>query len=203
MPARGARRVPPSGRVVLTSGHLVDEPGRSPPRFPDEQVPAVAARIGALFEEWSVDHRDLVLSGGARGADILFAECALERGAVVRLLLALPPAQFVPRSVAAPRGGWEERFHRLLPRCRVDVLPDALRAAGQSPFEQVNRWMLDEAERLTRPLVAALVWDEQPAGGPAGTAGMAALLQERDVPTTVINPMAPGPAGAGHGDEPG
>jgi hypothetical protein len=195
MPAPGGREAPPSGRVVLTSGHLVDEPGRSPPRFPDEQVPAVAARIGALFADWSVGRGDLVLSGGARGADILFAECALERGAGVRLLLALPPAQFVPRSVAAPTGDWEERFHRLLDRCRVDVLPDQLRAAGRSPFEQVNRWMLNEAQHLPRPLMAALVWDGLAAGGPAGTAGMAALLRERDVPTTVIHPMAPGAAG--------
>jgi hypothetical protein len=56
---------------VVTSGHLVDEPGRSPPRFPDKHVPAVAARISELFEDWSVGDSDLVISGGARGADIL------------------------------------------------------------------------------------------------------------------------------------
>jgi hypothetical protein len=174
---------------VLTSGHLVDEPGRSPPRFPDEHVPVVAARIRELFEDWSVGDGDLVISGGARGADILFAECALDRGASVRLLLALPPAQFVQRSVASPVGGWEERFHRLLPRCQVDVLPEGRLAAGQSPFELVNAWMLDEALRLLGRVVAALVWDKLPAGRRGGTAGIAALLRQQEIPTTVINPL--------------
>jgi hypothetical protein len=175
--------------VVITSGHLVDEPGRSPPRFPDERVPAVASCIEALFQEWSVGDGDLVLSGGARGADILFAECALDRGAGVRLLLALPPAQFVQRSVASPDGHWEDRFHRLLPRCQVDVLPEGRLAGGQNPFELVNVWMLDEALRLPGRVAAMLVWDELPAGRQGGTAGMAALLRQQEIPTTVINPL--------------
>jgi hypothetical protein len=188
MPSRGAQP-PQYGLIVVTSGHLVDEPGRSPPRFPDERVPAVASQIRELFEDWSVGEGDLAISGGARGADILFAECALDRGASVRLLLALPPEQFVQRSVVSPDGHWEERFHRLLPRCQVDVLPEGWLGAGQSRFELVNAWMLDEALRLPGRVVAALVWDELPAGRRGGTAGMAALLRQQEIPTTVINPL--------------
>jgi hypothetical protein len=190
MTVPGAHR-PRPGLIVVTSGHLVDAPGRSPPRFPDERVPAVAVRVAELFEDWSVGRGDLVISGGARGADILFAECALDRGASVRLLLALPPAQFIQRSVASPGGRWEERFHRLLPRCQVDVLPEERLAAGQSRFEVVNAWMLDEALRLPGRVVAVLVWDELPAGKQGGTAGMAALLRGHRIPTTVINPTVP------------
>ena len=193
MPVPGARP-PRPGLIVVTSGHLVDKPRRSPPRFPDEHVPAVAARIRELFEDWSVGDGDLVISGGARGADILFAECALDRGASVRLLLALPPAQFVQRSVASPRGRWEERFHRLLPHCQVDVLPEGRLTAGQNRFEVVNAWMLEEALRLPGRVVAALVWDKLPAGRQGGTAGMAALLRQQEIPTTVISPLSRGGA---------
>jgi len=178
---------------VLTSGHLVDLPSRPAPRFPATLEQAVAARIRELFAGWSIGAADLVLSGGARGADILFAECGLDRGARVRLLLALPPAEFVERSVALPGGGWEARFERLLRRCQVEVLPERLRRHGQRPFELVNAWMLDEALRLCPPgrLRAALVWDEQ-AGSGGGTASMAALLRERGVPAAVINPRTVG-----------
>jgi hypothetical protein len=191
MPAAGARGTRPPRLVVLTAGHLVDAPGRSPPRFPAELVPAVTSRIEAVFEDWSVGEGDLVLSGGARGADILFAERALDRGAEVRLLLALPPAEFVERSVAAPDGRWEERFNRLLARCPTDVLPGWWREAGLNPFEQVNTWMLEVGLRLCPParLVAMLVWDELPGDGRGGTAGMAALLRDHGVSTVVVNPL--------------
>jgi hypothetical protein len=191
MPAFGAHR-PRSGLVVVTSGHLVDEPGRSPPRFPAELEPAIASRIGQLFEDWSIGEGDVVLSGGARGADILFAECGLDRGAQVRLLLALPPEQFVERSVALSKQRWEERFYHLLKHCQVSVLPEGGEAT-ESPFERVNTWMLEEARRLCPPgrLVAALVWDERPSSATGGTSGMADLLRREGVPTVVI-PLSSG-----------
>ena len=41
-------------RVILGSGHRVDQPGRKPPRFPQEKEAAVRAAMARQLGEWGV-----------------------------------------------------------------------------------------------------------------------------------------------------
>src|SRR5688572_26721320 len=101
-------------KVLVTSGHMIDAPGRSEPRFPAELEPAVAAEIERVLDEWHIGPGDLLLNGGARGADILFAESAHRRGCDVEFILARPVPDFERSSVDLPRSIWAPRFRYLL-----------------------------------------------------------------------------------------
>jgi hypothetical protein len=181
--------------VIITSGHMIDAPDRETSRFPPEAEPRVAAAIETIFERWSVGPRDLVFSGAARGADVLFAESAARRDAQVVLLLALPPDEFEQTSVALPDAIWSERFRDLLRRHRADVLPpgaglDDSAGGPDDVFSRTNRWMIERALQLAPPamLRVALVWDEEPAGGPGGTGDFAALAHRLGAALEIVNP---------------
>src|SRR5687768_14930893 len=68
---------------------------------------------------WGIGNGDLAICGGARGADILFAELCADRGAEVWLYPALAEEEFLEESVRLPGSHWEERFHALRARANV------------------------------------------------------------------------------------
>src|SRR5256714_5452468 len=162
--------------VVIVSGHRVEAPGADAARFPPAAVPRVTAEVGAAFAEWGVGPGTTVVTGGARGADILGAEAGLARGARVVLCLALPPERFVARSVALPGTDWADRFHALLSRAKVTVLPDP--PGDENVFSAANRWMVAYAREIDGgPVHALLVWDGRSAHGSGGTDDLLARLR--------------------------
>ena len=94
--------------VVLASGHLIDAPGRTPPRFPPNQVPRVTAQVQQALDGWGVGTGTTVVTGGARGADLIVAEQGLARGAQIVVCLALPQEEFERQSVELPDSDWAE-----------------------------------------------------------------------------------------------
>ncbi|MEV0308825.1 hypothetical protein [Nonomuraea fuscirosea] len=166
-------------RVLVVGGHLVDRPGRVPPRFPQHRVEAVTAAMGEVLDAWEVGPGTTVICGGARGADLIGAGLALERGAPVRLCLALPPAEFARRSVDLPGTGWHARFEEVRARAEVEVLPTGA-AVGDEVFVLVNAWMAEEAYALDERPRAVVVWDGKTGDGPGGTADLVALLGRDD-----------------------
>ena len=200
--AEGRKKTEPRfRRVFVASGHMTDAPDRVAKglgeRFPQRKEGAVRERLAEQLEAWGVGAGDLAVCGGARGADILFAELCADRGAEVWLFLALPVGEFVERSVRHPEGDWERRFFDLRDRGNVKTfsLPERPESSpeGASVFARNNLWMLDtarvEADDPGR-LYAVLVWDEVPTGdGPGGTSDFAARVRQlggRLAP--VINP---------------
>ena len=188
------------GKVVLASGHMTDardrvEKGRGE-RFPERKVEAVRGRVAAQLDEWRVGARDLAVCGGARGADIIFAELCADRGAEVRLFLALPEDEFVEESVRSPGTDWERRFRELRGRESVKTFlqPEAPeRPTGEdSVFARNNLRMIDAARAEAggpERLYAVLVWDEQPSGdGAGGTSDFAARVKRLGGRLSVINP---------------
>jgi hypothetical protein len=184
--------------VVLASGHLVDAPDRPSPRFPPGEVARVSAEIAATLDRWAVDERTTVVSGGARGADLLVAEQARARGARVVLCLALPPEEFDRRSVALAGSDWSQRFAALLEVADVRVLerdPGA-RPPGDEVFARTNAWMVELARSLGGdPPHAIIVWDGQAGDGPGGTRDLLQRLglDETSHALVIIDPR-PGPA---------
>ena len=178
---------------------MIDKPGRPEPRFPREKEAAVRARIASQLAAWEIGPGDLAVCSGARGADILFAEECLARGARVRLLLAKAVDEFVEASVRLEDSDWVERFHALRQRCEVATLgeaPDSSERANASEdsdvYARTNLWIIDTA-RVEAPrsgaIHALLVWDEKPTGdGPGGTSDFASRVRALGGALAVINP---------------
>jgi len=100
-------------RVAVFTGHMIDAPGRAQARFPAQIEPLVAAAI-----ERAIAGNDLGFGycSAACGADILFAERMLARGAEIDIVLPFRREEFVATSVAFAGGGWVERFDKVLAR---------------------------------------------------------------------------------------
>jgi hypothetical protein len=169
--------MPDAPAIVAVSGHMVDAPNRETPRFPPGQVERVGREVEEAFDAWAVGAGTTVLSGGARGADILAAEAGLRRGAQVRLCLALPPEEFEQRSVALPDSDWTARFRSLLQRSEVEVLPSATSGGdGNDVFARTNARLVEIARSVSRTPHALLVWNGQRGDGPGGTADFVSRL---------------------------
>lgn len=185
-------------RVVLTTGHMVDPPGRASPRFPADEVPRVTAEARDALAEWGVGPACAVVSGGARGADLIVAEEAAARGARVLLCLALPPEEFLRRSVEVPGTDWAARFAQIARRAEVRVLDDGEGPGPENVFARANDWMLDVARSIDPCPYAIVVWDGLPGDGSGGTAHMVRRLgaQLADPRVRVIDPRPPHVRGA-------
>ena len=183
------------GNVVVCSGHMIDAPDRPDVRFPQEVEDAVRRRLRHELEAAAVGPGTLAICGGARGADILFAELARAMGADVRILLALPVPEFLARSVRLPddAGRWEERFHRLLEHAEVAIQSERLGdpPRGMDVFSRTNLWILDTArvEAADGGFSTILVWDEKPTGdGPGGTSDFAERAERMSSRFAIVNP---------------
>lgn len=159
-------------KAVLVSGHLVDAPDRTDPRFPGEEVPRVAREVAEVLRDWAVGPATTVLCGGARGADIVAAEEGLARGAHVVVCLALPPDEFERRSVGPPGGDWSRRFRRLLDAADVRQLAGATAHDGDEAFVRANTRLVELARALDPRPHVLVVWDGVQGDGPGGTADL-------------------------------
>lgn len=102
-----------SPQVVVFAGHMIDAPDCAEPRFPASMEAAVAAAIGARLESL---HAGFGHASAACGADILFCEAMLARGAELHLTLPFDTADFLSTSVAFAGDQWVERFHAVCTR---------------------------------------------------------------------------------------
>ena len=179
-------------RVACCSGHMIDRGDRPTPRFPRRKEGAVRAAMAAVLDRWGIGDGALAVSGGARGADIIFAELCLERGAWVRLLIALPDEQFIERAVRLPGTDWEDRYRRLRDRCETWHRQGESLERADAAMTSTNHWILDTCRTEAAPerFLALLVWDEQGAGdGPGGTADFAAEARRLGGEVAIVNPV--------------
>jgi hypothetical protein len=167
---------------------MTDTAARRPSRFPLAQVTSVREAIDTVLGTWGVGPEHLCLASGARGSDLIFAECCLGRGARLRLLLPLPLEQFVARSVRGGPGDWEPRFLAVARRAEV-LFPDEGSRPG-SPFARGNDWLLDTAQAEAAPgqPFVLVVWDGHHGDSAGGTADFAVKARQRGWPVTVIDP---------------
>ena len=184
-------------RVVISAGHMIDRPERKEPRFPPEKEGVVREQIERQLARWGVGEGDLAVCGGARGADILFAELCADRRAEVWLYPALAEEEFLEESVRLPGSRWEERFHALRARGNVRTFFPAERSdvdtEQESAFARNNTRIIDaglEQAGAPRKLLALLVWDEREAGeGQGGTSDFASEVRRLGARQAIINPI--------------
>jgi len=181
-------------KIVICSGHMIDAPDRKTPRFPKEKAEAVRAKIAQQLEQWEIGAGDLAVCGGACGADILFAEECLRRGAQLRLLLAQETDDFVRDSVLHAGEDWVRRFHLLREKSEVEILPEEPGDApeGASIYARTNLWIINTARveaADSGKIRALLVWDEKPTGdGPGGTSDFEQKVRDLGGLVEIINP---------------
>ena len=193
------KSAPRFAKVIVASGHMIDAADRVAKglseRFPPRKETVVRERIAEQLGTWKIGAGDLAICGGARGADILFAEICAERGAEVWVFQPLEDREFLDESVRLPGSDWEDRFIALrdLENVKMFLQSDLKSAAnGTSVFALNNLRMIDTARaEASEPknLYAILVWDEEPGGdGPGGTADFVASVKELGGHLAIVNP---------------
>lgn len=170
---------------ILFTGHMIDAPDREVPRFPPlaeaAARAAIRASVAALLAH--APQATVGVAGGACGGDILFHEVCGELGIPNRMLLALPPEQFIQTSVVQGGAAWVDRFHALLGRLgpgNVRILPESnqpetderLQGSKDDIWERANLWMMEEVLRLAPDCTLLALWDGQGGDGPGGTQHM-------------------------------
>jgi MinD-like ATPase involved in chromosome partitioning or flagellar assembly len=166
-------------RIILFAGHILDLPGRVPPRFPPEkeEIARQAIRDAILAEQKATGKITYGIAGGAPGGDILFHEVCAELGIKTELWLALPPEKYVTiglqNHVGIGTDKLVERFRllqrQLTPRWMADdlELPRWLRAKpGYDFWQRYTLWMVYNAFRIgAENLTLIALWDGDEASG--------------------------------------
>ncbi|MGE5217974.1 MAG: tetratricopeptide repeat-containing protein [Chloroflexota bacterium] len=178
-----------SPRVLLFTGHRVDAPGRSAPRFPPAKESEARAMIldAVKREMQNPNGRIFGISGGASGADILFQEVCEEIEIPSQMYLVLPKSDYIKASVADGGPEWVERFNRLFDKLQpkilsdTDQLPRWLRAKmDYNLWQRSNLWMLHNALFISQDHVTLIaLWNGATGDGPGGTEDMVKRAQDR------------------------
>ena len=139
-------------KVVLFSGHMIDAPGRKTPRFPSDKEAIAGQAIAGALADRHVGPDDLCICGGACGGDLLFAEAALARSALLEIYIPFEEPTFLEKSVDFANKDWRARFFAAKARSALHVAPRKLGPLpeGDDPYERDNRWMLDFSSAVRR-----------------------------------------------------
>lgn len=170
-------------RVLLFSGHMIDSPGRNPPRFPAEKESAARERINDALLRLNAGQDDLGLTQGACGGDILFAECCLQHDVKLQLLQPFTETEFIANSVAVAGQDWVRRYQSVTDGLAGKPLaaPELLGALpdGGNAYERCNQWLLDSAMSYGEDKVIFIcLWDGNNSNSPGGTGHMIDLVKE-------------------------
>lgn len=173
--ARGLLEAVPAPRVIAFSGHMIDGPDRSSPRFPASLEPRVAL---ALRERVASLGPSIGYAQAACGADILFLEALHDAGMQTHVVLPFAPVDYVHSSVGFAGGAWIARFERALGRAsQVTLATEEAFLGDDVLFEHAGNLIQGmaflRAKELSAQPVMLTVHDRgspELAGGTAATA---------------------------------
>ena len=156
-------------------------------------MPRVRRQLGRELDDIGFASGDLLICGGARGADLLAAEEALQRRARVRVLLALPRDEFVAESVAVEGSDWIGRFETVLAASDV-VVQDAPPSDHNVFAASIESMLAHALAEETDERHAIVVWNGDVGDGPGGTADLARRVVEAGFHLVGIDPSPSGSA---------
>jgi hypothetical protein len=164
-------------RVVLFSGHMIDEPDRPTPRFPAAKATMAAQKIAEALDRLGVGQEDFALTQGACGGDLLFTEACQQRGVRVQWLQPLDESEFVQKSVVCHSETWRERYLKAKALLTTEIrhAPRDLGPlpTGGDPYERCNQWLLSTAMSYGVSKVHFIcLWDGDEGDGCGGTSHM-------------------------------
>jgi Tetratricopeptide Repeats-Sensor len=184
------------GRVLLFTGHMIDAPTRTTPRFPSNKVQDAKRVIKeTILSEQATGEIAYGIAGCASGGDILFHQVCEELGIPTQIFLALPRDQYVKSSVAPAGSNWVQEFDRL---CRLrparilaesKELPRWLQdKTNYTIWQRNNLWMLFNALAAGSANVTLIaLWNGQAGDGPGGTADMVNKANDRGAKAIVLD----------------
>jgi class 3 adenylate cyclase len=179
-----AELAPP--RVIHYAGHIIaaGDSGRFPARKEREVAAAIAAALDAA---------DIGFGYGslAAGADILFAEALLARGAHLDVVLPFARDEFIEVSVRPAGSAWVKRFQACLDRAAtVRYATEEGHLGDDFLFGYCGELAMGLAVLRARHLATSVeqiaVWDGRWADAPAGTAHDIAIWRRAGLPQRVI-----------------
>ena len=188
--------------VVVFAGHMIDQPGRNPPRFPPEREAEVREQIRAYLRQVKPGFG---YSSAACGADLIFCECLLEMDAKVHLVLPCPVNAFKQQSVSFAGPEWERRFHHVLAMATNTLIANTA-DYGASETDHASKMGLVYANRIVTGLAvlqaqaldfelhALAVWDGRNGEKNGGTGSVVAEWEHRQLQPHVISIGSPGAA---------
>ncbi len=174
-----------SGCVVRYLGHM---PGS---RLTQDQAIALAPKIAGLLQQLDASTGYGAL---AAGADIIFAEALIARGADLNVVLPFDVDSFREVSVRQTGGEeWVPRFDRCLAGATsVTIANDDWVPGDVSAFRyggtMASGMALLRSQFLDAPVVQVAIWDGGPSGGPGGTAEDVATWAKLGLVQHVITP---------------
>jgi hypothetical protein len=132
--------------VFLFSGHMIDAPSRSEPRFPTDKEKIAAQAIAKNLDELDAGPKDLALCGGACGGDLLFAEACLNRNVHLQIRIPFDEHTFLKNSVTFAGGNWRDRYYAVKNNklTTLFLMPKELGPTPEdaNPYERDNLWQL-------------------------------------------------------------
>ena len=163
--------------VFLFSGHMIDKPGRTPPRFPKEKETIAAQKIGEALDQLGAGPDDLALTQGACGGDLLFTKACQQRGVKVQWLQPFCEPDFIVKSVVDCGEAWRQPYLDAKAKLArpIRAAPDELGDLPPGsepgyPYERCNLWLLYTALACGVDKVRFIcLWDGQGGDGPGGT----------------------------------
>ena len=170
-------------KVLLFSGHMIDAPERSDPRFPPDKEGVAAEAIAQTLAGVGAGQADLAICGGACGGDLLFAETALARQLTLELYIPLRQEEFLANSIDFADANWRPRFFAVKSSASLHVTPDELGplAADQDAYERNNLHMLEAATRFgSEKLNFICLWNGQGTDGPGRMQHLMQEVRNRD-----------------------
>jgi class 3 adenylate cyclase len=158
--------------IVIFAGHMIDQPDRPQPRFPEVDCPIVLAHIETRLEACAAR---VGYSSAACGADILFLEAMKMRGGETHIVLPCSIESFRKQSVRRIGGeSWVARFDQAI-KDATTLTFSGLHDYTESPavFEFANRELFGLARLKSRlweiGLAPLAVWNGESGDGPGGT----------------------------------
>jgi hypothetical protein len=170
--------------IVHYSGHRLSGPAP----LDDEAEQRVAHEIAAVLDARSVG---FAFGSLAAGADILWAEAVLARGATLEVVLPFTRDEFLETSVLPSGDGWAARYVSCLEQAAAVHFATEDAYLGDDVLyryaaELAMGLTILRAQHLDSPVQQLAVWDGLPARGEAGTAVDVATWRRRGLLTTVI-----------------
>jgi class 3 adenylate cyclase len=171
----------PAPRVIAFSGHMIDRPGRTPPRFPLRLEAKVTT---AIREKLTGLGPAVGYAQAACGSDILFLEAMQAAGMQTTVVLPFAKADFMDSSISFAGAGWVDRFERVLQRAtRVVYATDEAHLGDQVLFEHaanlIHGMALLHARELESLPVLLTVREPNSVEIPGGTAAVAQAWKQK------------------------
>lgn len=173
--------------VMHFSGHIIHGPDR-PSRFPANEEADVRQRIDHLLATRKIGSGYGSL---AAGADILFAEALLARGAALHLVFPFALPDFILYSVAPSGESWVARFDTCLAAASsVHFATEDSYLHHEALFQYCSQLAMGlavlAARHMQSPVMQCVVWDGIASAGTAGTVVDMAFWQATHNPLHIV-----------------